>query len=738
MRKRISGLFAGLAFIIAILAMYKLPIEMKEIQWFIVLFAFLYHGQLLGQALFPKFSWKMAMPLGIVLFLALQSIAQTAWYYLGTELGAASDMWSLLFAVIVSQIISVIPGLIGDPCPNESQEQARRSVLQFLSSSVLLFVALISTIFVIRGAANAATIESIRATWPLLPDGTLLAIALVWLTLLLSAIFLRSSIFTTAHSALAIFSTTSIAPLVYKLGFGFDGFLHVASEKILLATGTLTPKPFYYIGQYVFTTWFARLTELSVADIDRWLVPVGAAILLPLSILMISEPVISSVAERSRSEEISPLALLGRNDRCLKFLILGLLPLSAFIATTPQNFAYVLGLSALILSLGIHNKTVNPITPLILLGWAIATHPLAGLPLLFVVLAVILWPHKGAALPRGKRLLSALCVALAGAAIPIAFYVLGLRQGIAIEWNLNAVFSFEPWLHKLKEFLPWIGNRFVLWPTWSSLIAKALPLLLLISSVGGVIVGRRTQDAGRRSIYIASALVLWISATILKSTGEFTFLIDYERGNYADRLNTLALFCLIPAAIPGITAFWKRARTSPKIILIGASIFFVGISTALAYNSLPRHDAMITGRGWSTSKYDFEAVRLIDRDTANSEYTVLANQSVSAAAVATLGFKRYADDIFFYPIPTGGKLYETYLKMTYNEPSLDTVKDAAELGRTELVYVVINDYWWRAQAVSEAVREISHDDWEIGDGKIRIYKFDFSADSSSSTTVSNL
>jgi hypothetical protein len=111
---------------------------------------------------------------------------------------------------------------------------------------------------------------------------------------------------------------------------------------------------------------------------------------------------------------------------------------------------------------------------------------------------------------------------------------------------------------------------------------------------------------------------------------------------------------------------------------------------------------------------------------------------VSAAAVATLGFKRYAGDVFFYPIPTGGPLYETYLRMTYQEPSRETVADAAKLAKTDLVYVVINDYWWRSQPVSEEIRGIADMDWGIGGDpwKVQVYRFDLSTDSKSATTTS--
>ena len=173
--------------------------------------------------------------------------------------------------------------------------------------------------------------------------------------------------------------------------------------------------------------------------------------------------------------------------------------------------------------------------------------------------------------------------------------------------------------------------------------------------------------------------------------------------------------------------------------------FVVAIGTALSYNALPRHDALVTGRGWSTGAADQEAVKLIEYDADGKPYTVLANQSVSAAAVDLLGFKRYSTtndgDVFFYPIPTGGPLYETFLRMTYGEPSRDTAKDAAKLGGTDLVYVVLNSYWWKAPQVAESLRAVADKDWSVPpqteEGwKLRVFKFDLKNASSTSAASS--
>lgn len=733
MTERTTKIIAALIFAGAILASKLLATGVKEILWFVVIFTLLFYGHALGRACFPQKNWKISILPGVILFLALQSIIQTIWYYLGGRLSTLSDAVTLIISVVLAASLSWrIPIWHIESSKTSSLESAPLApdarlirYARFLSAAALTGASFLTLIFIMRRAGQASTLESISTPWPLLPEYTLMLIALIWFALIIIVAFTRHSMAAALTSACAIFSLTSIPPLIYRIGYGFDGFLHLASEKIILASGTLSPKPFYYIGQYVFTTWLSRLADMPVATIDRWLVPAGAAILLPITLLLLD----------------------GFNQRHdpARFLILGLLPLSTFITTTPQNFAYLLGLCALFFSLGRARQTINPAAPIILLLWAMAIHPLAGLPMLIVATALILSSCQR----RISRILSWFCVCLAGIAVPAMFYILGFHGNITLIWNLKMIFNADVWLNWLKEFTPWIGNHAVIWPAWASLTSKILPLILFAAAVPRAFFKRQNPlssssehhaAASRRMscLLIAAAVILMASSAILKHISEFTFLIDYERGNYADRLNTLAVFCLLPPAMLGLMNFWHRAKNAPKILSAGVIIFFLGITAALAYNSLPRHDALAAGRGWSTSRHDFEAVKLIDEDAGNRPYTVLANQSVSAAAVAALGFKRYAQDIFFYPIPTGGALYQNFLDISRGEPSMDVIQDTAALGQSDLVYVVINDYWWRTDDITQAMRKIANQKWEIGDGRVKIYKFDLSMDSNSSATTSAL
>lgn len=714
--------------------MVKSDFQARMLNLFATVFLVLLAGYALGSRLVPDRHGVIQGSFGVFCALALQSVFQTAFYYLGMSLGAASDVWSLGLTAAVAAAV-----WFARRPAREKNDAIRLPIPVFRTSVGIMFAvaAALTLAHILRIVAASATESPILTPWAVLPVGTVLWIAVLWLMLLLSILFVRSAVAAAFHAAIAIFAVTSVTPLVYRVGFGFDGFLHAASERILLTTGTLLPKPLYYIGQYVFTTWFSRRFSIPVDAVDRWLVPVLAALLLPLCVYLISKTKKSGDAKSEKSEGVRPhVDDVAEDERAsdfmrpYPFLIFLLFPLAPFITTTPQALSYLLSLSALIL---ITRQSLTAAS-LLFSAWAIAAHPLAGLPVFMIILAVIA--------SRRSRIAAALFVALAGASVPIAFAVFSAKTGVGIQWHLDALSSVSEWGARVTQLSPFIGNRFALWPAWASLAAHASFLLFLLFAVAS------SATANKRWVLVltASAIALWVAGAALGIGGDFRFLIEYEREDYAGRLQTLAFFCVVPAALPALDAFCRRLARAPYLIRMAVILVAVLWTSGLAYASFPRHDAVQTGRGWSTGQWDAEAVRLIHADAAGRDYTVLANQSVSAAAVSELGFLRYADDIFFYPIPTGGPLYALYLKMTYEEPTRDTAKDAAALAKSDLVYVVVNKYWWRSGPLTESLRNASDYNWELPDmtdglrsetdWAVRIYKFDFKMDSNATSTVS--
>jgi hypothetical protein len=266
-------------------------------------------------------------------------------------------------------------------------------------SLFLLVLSISCSWFIISSAQTHASFVPIRSAWNALPRSVIFAFALSVLNLIVLARVSSRRLFLSLATSCALFSLACIPVLLYPLGYGFDGFLHRASEKVLLESGTLHPKPLYYIGQYVFVTWGARVFGFAHGSIDTWLVP-GTLALVPLI--------------------ASPGALL-----------VFLLPLSSILVTTPQAFAYLLGFFALALAY----RKASPALTLALAGWALATHPLAGLPLLFLVLLV----HVRAWWARIPLAI------LSVISVPCAFAWNALQSSDLGNWHLSQIFSWHTW-----------------------------------------------------------------------------------------------------------------------------------------------------------------------------------------------------------------------------------------------------------------------------------------------------
>ncbi|MEI7512176.1 MAG: hypothetical protein WCK01_01810 [Candidatus Uhrbacteria bacterium] len=642
-------------------------------------FCVLYHAVTLGSRLIKRNQGIAATFVGLTVILAGQSIIQTLFYYLGWSLNSVTDATSL--GLTLTLLIAILPEeTTHEPAEVEEVTSNKKEIIWILT---LLIPSLIAFGYAIKASSGVATDLAIRTPWPLLPIGTLVACILPAIAAWLAAWKTKSRVLVTSLAALSLISVTLIAPLVYSVGFGFDGFLHQASETILLNTGTLSPKPPYYIGQYVFVTWFTRLTQFNLETIDRFLVPLAAAALLFF------------------------LIPLSKKYRAFPVAVLLFLPIATLVVTTPQAFAYLIGLVAVITALVSRENKWHPAVPISFAVWALCIHPLAGLPLALGCAAILF--------PRLKYLFAIGAIA----SIPTAFAFLNTSQA-SITWNIANLWDAQTIQAFFSAMVP-PQNRVALWADWASMVAFLSPWMMLIAA--GVAI---KHDLERRRDWILLSILgigMIIAGIFLKGAGEFAFLIEYERGNYADRLFVISTLFLLAPAATGVSLILERMKRASAITAITLLLGLFSWHAAQAYNALPRFDASVASHGWSSSASDLEAVRWIDRDAGIEPYVVLANQSVSAIAVRELGFKRYAKDVFFYPIPTGGPLYQVFLRMVGTEINADTLHDASELGQSKLIYVVLNDYWWDASRVSESLAGLSQAQQSFGNGADRVYKF---------------
>lgn len=652
-----------------------------------------YGAALIAPYLSPNHKIKGLFLSGMISVI-FNSLLQTIAYYLNAPLNHVLDGITAVLTPILLYVCAVItfPKHTEPPETTLAASETKKTTalgIIGLTGIVCFFIVFLFQLI------NAATTDSIRSPWLIIPNGTLLLLGFIYLNIQSLERIQVKHILPVA-TAISLASIVFIAPIIYSMGFGFDGFLHRASEQVILQTETLQPKPLYYMGQYTLITWLIRLFDFPLKTTDIWFTPFCLLLLIPLALSW-------------KQRDISFYA-------CILFL-----PFAGLIGSTPQATAYIAGLAAVLFAR--LTPTVSPLPSLVLSFWSTVIHPLAGLPFFFATLSVLF---------KDKNILRWMAVTAGIICIPLAFFVLSLRQSTPIVWQFDQLKNGTALTQTIKNWITPPTNHISLWADWSAWYQYLLiPLMLLMAALG-----YKQHPEKRKEIISLTMLSLGIALCgyLLKLSSQFTFLIDYERQNYIDRLFIIAQCLLVlPAAIGWSHVTIKLKQANPIITFTAMAVFAL-MGSANAYNAYPKHDATIVGRGWSVGKADFDAVRYIDQDANMETYTVLANQSISAAAVEQLGFKRYADDVFFYPIPTGGSLYQLFLDVTKPNATpteiQETIKKTSELGKSQLIYIVINDYWWDAERVNANLSSIADKTTPFGNGKTIVYRFKLSTNAS--------
>lgn len=522
--------------------------------------------------------------------------------------------------------------------------------------------------------------------------------------------------------SLHYFLSFSVALIVYKIGYGFDPFIHQATAGLIDKIGAVYPKPFYYLGQYSLVVILHKITTLPVVWLDKLLVPALAALFLPLAIFQFLQKWFTD-------KKINLLLLL---------LIL-ILPFSFFIVTTPQNLAYLFLILVIFYGLTCSNLIELIVIYLLALA-ALAIHPLAGLPALgFALTLTVYYSNKD----KLKKYFYLLIFLLSSLSLPLAFYFVNKNNGTA--GIPTETISGSNILEKI--IIPGQEN-FIL--NFIYLYAFNLKTIIAVLILSGLFIAYRHRQNCKiyfLNLIISASLAV---AYILTSQLPFNFLISYERSDYLERILSLIIIFLIPFIIIPLYGLIKKILEQKRSIKIPFLVFLTILITTSLYLSYPSFDHYYNSHGLSVSQNDIEAVQWIEND-AGKDYIVLANQQVSVAALRQFGFSRYlkppsnsllrkeggesapsplegegggeVSEVYFYPIPTGGQLYQYYLDMVYKKPDKKTMAEAMNLTGVNQSYFILNKYWWAFPKIL-AEAKLEADSWtEIGQGEIYIFKY---------------
>jgi len=581
---------------------------------------------------------------------------------------------------------------------NTGREPYNSSVTPLVG--VLVSVIVVALFGFFASILEFSTVEPTRSPWLVVDPFSLfwLGIAIIatgWLAVL------KKFFAVVIGVSVIVFAMLSVALFVFPLGYGFDPFLHQATIDHITLHGTITPKPYYYIGQYSIELILVFVTRLSSHVIDVAMLPILASVFLPVTV--------GSVFWRiTRRPLASIVAVLG----------VFLLPLGSFINTTPQGLANLWTLVVLLLALPqlVGVKRFVPFCVLALAGFStLLIHPLAGLPVvLFLTLFFLV--TSDAIVLRYKKVLLGIVSVLGAVMLPVAFSVS----------NSNGDLSFDGF--SLSALLPsiFIGTNYEIFDDLFAFLAfNGWIFVLGFAAVAGIYLWRRGDR--KWLIYPLSSVLLFINASILSVSQDFSFLIDYEQTNYTHRIVVLCVYVMVPLAVFGFMLALDAVFSRKKFVFSFSVILLVALGgIANAYYIFPRHDAFSYSRGFTVGQSDYDTVSSIRSHAGDVEYVVLANQAVSAAAISDYGFAPYYgenSDVFYYPVPTGGPLYEVFLDMIEDTPTQELARKAMDLTGVNVVYFVVNDYWWSSEVATERAK-VETDEWfEINNGKTAVFIF---------------
>ena len=180
-------------------------------------------------------------------------------------------------------IAIIIGGIIGyTRYRNTARQRVNTDELSTSKTTTIVDRLTIMITLLTQGAIFAILIKqqtdaAISSPWPSLPSTIFILFGLSTFLLLILGDPLAHKI----HQwlwAVQLFLSFSVSAIVYKLGFGFDPFIHQAAIQHIVTHGDIQLPSILYAGQYALEATISKLTTLSVIPLDTFLIPVATAL----------------------------------------------------------------------------------------------------------------------------------------------------------------------------------------------------------------------------------------------------------------------------------------------------------------------------------------------------------------------------------------------------------------------------------------------------------------------------
>ncbi|MBI2436233.1 MAG: hypothetical protein HYV41_00595 [Candidatus Magasanikbacteria bacterium] len=599
---------------------------------------------------------------------------------------------------ITSTIILILPLLLF--FLTQKHEISFEKIDEYLERSFVLgtSIFLILEIILLHLVFKNQTTEVLQSPWMTLNASFFIIYALATAFLLWIIGNSGQKTSNLALTSLHLFITYSIAPIIYKLGYGYDGFIHRATEVWIKTNGFILPKEPFYMGQYGLVVWLSHITNISIHYIDIFLVPVLASIFIPF--------VIHDTLKRSWK-------LAGNAPLVLVWLIPFIFYISLHL-TTPHNLVLLFVILCIFSTLGFIYRQIPTPIPLILALSAVLTHPLLGVPLFVFVLGAILIRR---CTKPALQWIYLIALAILLAVIPATMFSTRLiLSGHEFPELANPFVHIDNMIDIFRRPYWYTATDSIILETlynWQRLIS---PLIVMLALIGFFV---KKEKRALDWLFPITTLGFWISAWLLRTWIVFPNVIDDEQTNYPLRVLIGGMLFLIPWSIYGIyiigNAILKKFSYTSfvKILLIIFVSLLLMVSLYLAY---PQNNQKVYFPGFNVTGYDVEAITWIHNQHTEYNYVVLSNPITAVAALEHYSFAKYFDtvegELFYYSIPSGGPLYSYYQRMLYDGQKPDVMQEVMRLTNTKTAYLVINSYWKHFNEIVEGAKKTA-DAWQI-------------------------
>lgn len=654
----------------------------------------IFQGIKTGRLALPQFNSYFQAVLGTLSFVAANSII----LWIGFYLYRVNNLTIFGTLIATTAVVEALTYKYGRTTGRFNWQNLKQAIQLTAPKS------LIAIYFILAGVcfyylAKHGTTDAIASPWLIVSKN-------LWFVFIAATLALIALCFVGSNKKLSVFCvsvhaflTAGLGIFIYKLGFGYDPFIHFAAMREIVDHGTLLPKTPYYIGGYSMIIFLTKLLGLSLDFVNRVLLPFLFAITAPITIY---------TALRKRFD-------FDKRSTVIALFALFALPLTFFISTTPQGFTNLLCLVVIFLSLLLQNKKVSPFFLLFLSFFAFTIHPLYGAPLIIFVLTSIAFTRiKKIALKVTAVSLGAI---LTGAIIPLMFAANSLLSGQTISFIWPSKFSF------LNTALEHGGRQFnFLFDTLYAYGFNARFFFAGLALIGLIILIRRKQFAPY-SIFVYSSAAMLVAYFFSANFLNFEFVTEKSKVDYLLRLSELACYFALPIVV---YLFYEAANYARQSLIVKAFIVItlIMLTGACLYFTYPVKDNYANTHSFNVSQADIDTVHFI-QDNARDNYIVLGNQMLAAAAIREFGFAHYYNNNFYYSIPEAGanKIYPYFQKMALGKPLRVHAEDAMKTAGVNQTYFVVPEYWSGRKKLIEEAKKTA-DKWFAVDGeKAHVFVF---------------